>query len=188
MPEVSGTPGEDSAASTSSHLTRRRLLGGAAAVTGGVAAAMALPPNVRQAVAATSAEARRPFSMSEVKHVVILMQENRSFDHYFGTMRGVRGFSDPAAIKLPDGKPVFYQPDANHADGYLLPFHFDTRTTSAQATPGTDHNWGTQHQAFNGGKMDSWIPAKGEFTMGYFTRADIPFHFALAENFTVCDN
>jgi phospholipase C len=188
MPDVSGTPGEDSAESASSHPTRRRLLGGAAAVTGGVAAAMALPPNVRRAVAATSAEARRPFSMSDVEHVVILMQENRSFDHYFGTMRGVLGFSDPAAIKLPNGKPVFYQPDPNHADGYLLPFHFDTRTTSAQATPGTDHNWGTQHQAFNGGKMDSWIPAKGEFTMGYFTRTDLPFHYALADNFTICDN
>jgi phospholipase C len=103
-------------------------------------------------------------------------------------MPGVRGFSDPAAIKLPNGKPVFYQPDPGHADGYLLPFHYDTRATSAQATPGTDHSWGTQHQAWNGGTMDSWIPAKGEFTMGYFDRDDIPFHWALAEAFTICDN
>jgi phospholipase C len=36
--------------------------------------------------------------------------------------------------------------------------------------------------------MDSWIAAKGEYTMGYFTQDDIPFHWALAEAFTLCDN
>jgi phospholipase C len=118
---------------------------------------------------------------------VILMQENRSFDHYFGTMPGVRGFGDPGAIALPGGKPVFYQPDLSHAQGYRLPFRFDTATTSAQATPGTDHFWPTQHQAWNGGQMDQWVVAKGPFTMGYFTREDIPFHWALAEAFTICD-
>ena len=116
------------------------------------------------------------------------MQENRSFDHYFGAMPGVRGFADPAAIRLPGGRPVFCQPDPSHREGYLLPFHFDTKTTSAQATPGTDHIWPSQHQAWNGGKMDAWIAAKGEYTMGYFGRADIPFHWALAEAFTICDN
>ena len=192
MPDVTGTPGEDSVAEAaaegvSPRVTRRRLLGGAAAVAG-AAAATALPPNVRKAVAATEAAGPRPFRMSDVEHVVILTQENRSFDHYFGTLQGVRGFSDPEALTLPDGKPVFYQPDPNHADGYLLPFHFDTRTTNAQATPGTDHSWQTQHQAWNGGKMDSWIAAKGEYTMGHFTRTDLPFHYALADKFTICDN
>jgi phospholipase C len=119
---------------------------------------------------------------------VILMQENRSFDHYFGTMPGVRGFNDPTAIKLASGRSVFYQPDPSHKQGYLLPFHYDTKTTSAQATPGTDHSWPTQHQAWNGGKMNQWIAAKGEFTMGYFGQQDIPFHWALAEAFTICDN
>ena len=98
------------------------------------------------------------------------MQENRSFDHYFGTMPGVRGFSDPAAIRLPDGSPVFRQPHPAHAQGYLTPFRYDTKTTSAQATPGTDHSWATQHEAWNNGKMDQWVRAKGPFTMGYFTR------------------
>ena len=116
------------------------------------------------------------------------MQENRSFDHYFGTMPGVRGFADPTAITLSTGNPVFYQPDPSHAQGYLLPFHYDTKSTSAQATPGTDHSWPTQHQAWDNGAMDQWIAAKGEFTMGYFRKPDIPFHWALAEAFTICDN
>ncbi len=171
-------------------VSRRSLIAGATLLTGAAAAttgAGMLPLSLRRALAASAAF---PASgrLTDIKHIVILMQENRSFDHYFGTMPGVRGFHDPTAIKLPNGRPVFYQPDPSHAQGYLLPFHYDTKKTSAEATPGTDHSWPTQHQAWNHGKMDSWIAAKGEFTMGYFARDDIPFHWALAEAFTICDN
>jgi phospholipase C len=129
------------------------------------------------------------FSPKEIKHVVLLMQENRSFDHYFGTMPGVRGFADPTAMKLAStGESVFYQPYSANPDGYLLPFHLDTRSTGAQAIPSTDHSWPTQHQALDAGKMDLWLPAKGPWTMGYYERQDIPFHWSLAENFTLFDN
>ena len=168
-------------------MSRRQLLTGATALTGVAVGAGLLPVNLRKALAATAASPPRG-SLRDIEHIVILMQENRSFDHYFGTFPGVRGFRDPAAIKLPDGQPVFYQPDPSHAQGYLLPFRYDTHSTSAQATPGTDHSWSSQHQAFNNGAMDSWIAAKGEYTMGYFTQDDIPFHWALAEAFTLCDN
>ena len=125
----------------------------------------------------------------------MLMQENRSFDHYFGTLAGVRGFDDPKALKLATGRSVFYQPDPENPSGYLLPFHLDTRTTSAQKIPSTSHAWEVQHDAWNGGKMDNWLPAhrkadggdKAPYVMGYHTRADIPFQFALAEAFTLCD-
>ncbi len=123
------------------------------------------------------------------------MQENRSFDHYFGTLPGVRGFSDPTAITLSTGKSVFFQPDTQNPEGFLLPFHLDTTTTSAQSIPSTSHAYSVQHSAWNGGKMDNWLPAhlaadgkNGPYTMGYHTRDDIPFQFALAESFTVCDN
>ena len=53
----------------------------------------------------------RRASLSDVRHVVLLMQENRSFDHYFGTLAGVRGFGDAGALWLPDGRSVFQQPD-----------------------------------------------------------------------------
>jgi phospholipase C len=174
-----------------SPLSRRRLLGTAAAAAGGAAASL-LPIEVQQAMA-EGAPANS--SIRDVEHVVLIMQENRSFDHYFGTLSGVRGFNDPDALTLYTGKSVFYQPDPENPDGYLLPFHLDTRTTSAQAIPSTSHAWSVQHNAANAGKMDNWLPAhravedaKAPYVMGYHTRADIPFQFALAESFTVCDN
>jgi phospholipase C len=175
------------AASARPELTRRRLLTGATALSGVAAGTAVLPASLRQALAATL-EAPPGGSLRDIEHIVILMQENRSFDHYFGTMPGVRGFADPAAITLPGGGPVFRQPFPGHPQGYLAPFHLDTRTTSAQATPGTDHSWPTQHLAWNNGTMDRWVQAKGPFTMGYFTQADIPFQWALAQAFTVCDH
>jgi phospholipase C len=175
-----------------SPVSRRRLLGAAAGLAGAALSSQLLPSSVRNALAAGPAAGG---SLRDVKHVVCLMQENRSFDHYFGTMAGVRGFDDPHAISLSSGRSVFYQPDAVHADGYLLPFHLDTATSSAQAIPSTSHAWEVQHEAWNGGKMDRWLPAhraadhhNGPYVMGYYTRQDIPFQFALAEAFTVCDN
>ncbi|MFC5721957.1 alkaline phosphatase family protein [Streptomyces gamaensis] len=173
-------------------MTRRRLLGSAAGAVGGAATLALLPPSVQRAVAA-GPPARG--SLRDIKHVVLLMQENRSFDHYFGTLKGVRGFDDPKAPRLPDGRSVFHQPDAKNPAGYLLPFHLDTHRSSAQAIPSTSHAWEVQHAAWNGGRMDRWLPAhraadgaNGPYVMGYHTREDIPFQFALAENFTVCDN
>jgi phospholipase C len=168
-------------------VSRRTLLAGATALTGATVGAGVLPASLRRAVAATASRSGSA-ALSDIKHVVILMQENRSFDHYYGTMPGVRGFNDPTAITLASGRSVFHQPDSSHAQGYLLPFHYDTKKTSAQATPGTDHSWPTQHQAWHNGKMDQWIAAKGEYTMGYFAQDDIPFHWALADAFTICDN
>jgi phospholipase C len=109
-------------------------------------------------------------------------------------MAGVRGFEDPAAMTLSTGKSVFYQPDPQNLNGYLLPFHLDTRTTSAQRIPSTNHAWSVQHDAWNRGQMDNWLPAhrkvdglNAPYVMGYHTRSDIPFQFALAEAFTICD-
>lgn len=155
------------------------------------AAAALMPPNVRRLLAQ---QTTRPGSFGDIHHIVILMQENRSFDDYFGTLAGVRGFDDPEAMKLPGGQPVFRQSDTENPDGYLLPFHLDTHASSAQKIPSTSHAWLVQHEAWNGGKMDRWLPAhrkadgeKGPFVMGYYKRADIPFQFALAEAFTICD-
>jgi phospholipase C len=173
-------------ASSRPDLPRRRLLAGATALSGVAVSATVLPASLRRALANALRDPPGG-SLRDIEHIVILMQENRSFDHYFGTMPGVRGFADPDAIRLPDGNPVFRQPHPGHAQGYLTPFRYDTRTTSAQATPGTDHSWASQHEAWNNGQMDRWVAAKGPFTMGYFTQADIPFQWALARAFTLCD-
>jgi phospholipase C len=165
-------------------------------VAAGAAVTVGLPPNVAKAVAATKANPPGSFSLQDVKHVVILMQENRSFDHYFGTLSGVGGFSDPGAPKMANGKSVFYQPDPYNSDGYLLPYHLDTSTTAAAAIPSTNHSWVPQHSSLNGGANNNWIPAhyaadgatNYQYVMGYYERKDLPFHFALADNFTICDN
>ena len=176
-------------------VSRRRLLTSAGALTGAALAAEFLPQNVQRALAATPSRTGASSRLSDIKHVVILMQENRSFDHYFGTLPGVRGFSDPDAITLSTGKSVFYQPDSANPDGYTLPFHLDTNATSAQSIPSTSHAWAVQHSAWNNGAMDNWLPAhraadgaNGPFTMGYYEQQDIPFQFALAQNFTILDN
>jgi len=184
---MTGTPEDDSPL----RLTRRRLLGGAAAAGGLAAASTVLPPNVRRALASPPPKGGR---LSDIEHVVLLMQENRSFDHYFGTLYGVRGFDDPDAIRLPNGRRVFYQPDPSNPDGYLLPYRLNTMISAAQAIPSNSHAWPVQHSAWDGGKMDNWVPdhiaadgADGQYTMGYYTREDIPFQFALADAFTICD-
>jgi phospholipase C len=174
-------------------LTRRRLIGGAAVAA--AAASLALPPNLRKELASTQQPVRNG-TLRDIEHVVLLMQENRSFDHYFGTFSGVRGFADPAAIKLPSGNSVFHQPDPANPDGYLLPYHLDSLTTAAQAMPSMNHAWHVQHRAWNNGLMDDWVPTHiasdgsnvGPFTMGYFEETDIPFQRALAAAFTICDN
>ena len=180
--------------SGSTDMTRRRLLGNSARLAAAAFASTFLPPNVRRALAAAPISVAAAGSLRDVKHVVLLMQENRSFDHYFGTMAGVRGFGDTDAMRLSHGKSVFHQPDELSPDGYLLPFHLDTKKTNAQKIPSTSHAWATQHAAWNNGKMDNWLRAhrktdgvKGPYCMGYFKRDDIPFQFALAEAFTICD-
>ncbi|MGW2400164.1 phosphocholine-specific phospholipase C [Kitasatospora sp. NPDC001664] len=158
----------------------------AAGVIGGAGATEAAAADTE------AAKAKRPKpgtgTVADVKHVVILMQENRSFDHYFGTLNGVRGFADKQALQFPDGGDVFRQPDAGRSDGgVMLPYRMDTSKYNAQNAGGLPHDWATGHQAINNGAMNKWIAAKGERAMGYFTREDIPYQFALADAFTLCD-
>jgi phospholipase C len=166
-----------------SRISRRRFLGTTAATAGTAAFA-----NLTSVLHAAMAVSPAGNSMSSIKHVVILMQENRSFDHYLGSLKGVRGFNDRTAISLQNGNKIWEQPNSSGSSAFTLPFHFDTATTSAQCVSDLDHGWDGTHQAWNGGKYNSWVPAKTAPTMGYYTRADIPFHYALADGFTVCDN
>ncbi|MGH3201143.1 MAG: alkaline phosphatase family protein [Streptosporangiaceae bacterium] len=172
-------------------VSRRQLM---ASAGGMVLASFALPSSLRKIIAgsppAAPGHARlASAAVSEIKHVVVLMQENRSFDHYFGAMPGVRGFGDTSVPKS-----RFFQTDAQNPDKYLLPFHTDTHSTSAQNLPSTSHSWGPQHQSWDNGKMDGFVTAHlaangeaGQYTMAYFKRDDVPFHWALTDAFTICD-
>jgi phospholipase C len=129
--------------------------------------------------------------LTDIEHVVILIQENRSFDHYFGSYRGVRGFSEKSA--------AFQQPDPSNTTDppmlKLLPFHLDTSKTNAACTHDITHDWVPQHQSWHNGAMDGFVTSRlainsndAVLSMGYYTRADIPYYYALADGFTICDN
>lgn len=151
--------------------------------------ALTLPPALARA-AAIDADVRSG-AIQDVEHVVILMQENRGFDHYFGTLNGVRGFGDRFPVPVRDaagrqGASVFVQ--AYDKDKLLAPFPLNSAQTFAHMrVEGTPHSWTDAQDAWDQGRMDHWPDAKHPWSMGYFQRADIPFQYALAETFTLCD-
>src|SRR5258706_10108329 len=149
---------------------------------GSAALPAALPQSIDRALAFPAHN--RTGTIRDVEHIVILMQEDRAFGPYFGTLRGVRGYGDPRAVVLPSGRPVWHQPDGS---GVVLPFHPTAPDLGLQFLEDTPHNWTDTHAAWNGGHYDQWIPNKGRTTMAYLTRGDIPFHYALADAFTICD-
>jgi phospholipase C len=159
------------------------FLGATAAAAAGVGFLASLPLDA-------SPPGRRPLrSLDEIEHVVILMQENRSVDHYFGTMRGVRGFGDPAALRFRSGRTVFEQPDQDRPDGnVLLPWHASTSTMDSQDLIGNDHSWFGAHRQWALGRNTGFAADSGENSLAYFTDEDVPFNRALAGAFTFCDH
>ncbi|MFH8992505.1 phosphocholine-specific phospholipase C [Streptomyces sp. NPDC017940] len=143
-----------------------------------------LPPSLQEALAKTPPKG----GLGAIEHVVILMQENRSFDHYFGSLRGVRGFSDRNALRLPGGRSVFEQPAGPST---VLPFPIREAAAAQQKDlqyiGDLDHSWSGGAKAWRDGWMDGWVTAKTAATMAYYTRKDIPLHYELADTFTVCD-
>lgn len=175
-------------------LTRRELLGAGAGLTG----ALLLPKVLRGSVPGSrlirqaASVAPRGKDLGAIEHVVIVMQENRSFDHYFGTYRGVRGFDDRRT-----GAQAFTQRMPGSGKS-VVPFHLDAATSMAQCAGGVDvpiHDWHPQHESWNHGQMDGFVSthahfdgvAQAPFVMSYFTRDDFPFYYALADAFTICD-
>ena len=173
---------------------RRVFLGGAlAAGAGAIAAGCGSSATVSKAATTRPAGS----DLGAIEHVVFLMQENRSFDHYFGSYKGVRGFDDHPKGSLG----AFSQPIATNLSrppiGRQLPFHLDTTNGLGDCTHDLTHSWLPQHLSRNHGTMDAFVrthtstqfegPGYGLLTMGYHTRADLPFHYALADAFTICD-
>ncbi len=197
------------------HFDRRKFL----QLIGGATAMSSFQATVGKALAIEANNRTR--SIKDVEHIVILMQENRPFDHHFGTLRGVRGFNDPRAVNinlpLDSGNgsvpvPVFLQPAGagNVSNGFAVPpstvggpangvevippFRVNPSAINPGLTslglsylPGTDHGWGATHSAWNLGQYDNWAKQNGPMAMSYMTRADLPYHHALADAFTVGD-
>lgn len=171
--------------------TRRDFLRKAGLLSGGAGLIGSLPPSVRRALA-IDPDPGTTFEHAE--HIVLLMQENRSFDHAFGTLQGVRGFNDPRAITLPDKNLVWLQ--SKKSGETYAPFRLNIKDTKATWMSSLPHSWTNQLDAGNYGRHDRWLEAKRsgrkEFadmplTLGYYNRLDIPFYYSLADAFTVCD-
>jgi phospholipase C len=171
--------------------TRRDFIKQAGLLAGGAGIWQALPAAVQKALAIDPAPGS---SFADAEHIVLLMQENRSFDHCFGSLQGVRGFNDPRAIQLPNKNLVWLQ--SNAAGETYLPFRLDIKDTKATWMSSLPHSWENQVDARNEGNYDQWLEAKRSghpdyadmpMTLGYYTREDIPFYYSLADAFTVCD-
>jgi phospholipase C len=171
--------------------SRREFLKKAALLSSAAGMASALPPSVAKAF---SIDPEAGTTWKDAEHVVILMQENRSFDHCFGSMRGVRGFNDPRAMKLPNRDSVFLQ--RNFKDETFAPFRLNMKDTKATWMGSLPHGWTDQTDARNNGAYDRWLVAKASgnkdfkhmpLTLGYYNREDLAFYYSLADAFTVCD-
>ncbi|MEV6067635.1 phosphocholine-specific phospholipase C [Nocardia sp. NPDC052001] len=170
------------------NVSRRRLLGSAATIAAGAAAASLLPSSLHRAMAAPV----RAGGLGAIEHVVLLMQENRSFDHYYGSLAGVRGFGDETPLRLRNGNNAFRQPRGSN--GEVLPF--SARAAAARAgrpdsdiqyLDSLDHEWNGSTKAWGQGWWDRWIEAKSPATMAYYDRRDLPLQYELADTFTICD-
>ncbi|KAM3459564.1 hypothetical protein MY5147_009877 [Beauveria neobassiana] len=132
-------------------------------------------------------------SLKDIKHIILFMQENRSFDHYFGTMAGVRNFADPN-VKKNDGVPVTKQPIKGTKNGVstLSPWHINYLggdwKEATQCMTGGSNGWDAMHGAWNNGRGDGWVTSDTDYNMGYYKREDVPTHFDIAEGWTVMDN
>ncbi|MEZ0542833.1 phosphocholine-specific phospholipase C [Fibrella arboris] len=171
--------------------TRREFLKKAALLAGGAGWPDGFLASIQKALAIAPAPGS---TYLDAEHVVILMQENRSFDHCYGALRGVRGFNDPRAIELPNKNRVWLQ--TNKAGETFAPFRLNLHGTKATWMSSLPHSWANQVDARNEGKFDRWLDVKKSgqaayahmpLTMGYYDRQDIPFYYALADAFTICD-
>lgn len=170
---------------------RRDFIKKAALLSGAAGVFSALPASIQRAMAI---DPRPGSTFLDAEHIVILMQENRSFDHCYGSLRGVRGYNDPRAIQLPNKNLVWLQ--SNEKNETFAPFRLNLKDTKATWMSSLPHSWGNQVDARNNGKYDQWLLVKKSgnkdwspmpLTLGYYNREDIPFYYSLADAFTVCD-
>jgi phospholipase C len=172
--------------------SRRDFLKFAALLSGATGISSFVPESIQRALAI---EPQPGSTFADAEHVVILMQENRSFDHAFGMLQGVRGFNDPRALRQPDGNSVFVQTSQTTGKSYA-PWRLDLRDTRITWMGSIPHSRNSQVDAWNEGLYNNWLDAKKSsnqdyqhipITMGHYTREDLPFYYALADAFTVCD-
>ena len=116
-----------------------------------------------------------------ITHLIVVMQENRSFDHYFGRL-ALAGQPDTDGFP-----PGFQNPDLGANP--VAPFHLSS--TCLEADP--PHQWVAMHAGWNGGNMDGFVQSAavgasdGHYAMGYYDETDLPFYYWLASTFAMSD-
>lgn len=169
--------------------TRRDFLKKTATLAGGAGMLNTLPISIQKAMAINPDPGT---TFYDAEHIVFLMQENRSFDHLYGSLQGVRGYNDPRAIRLPNNNLAWLQTDKS-GDTYA-PFRLDIKDSKITWMGSLPHSWTNQAGARNEGKYNRWLEEKASdydnipFTLGHYSREDLPFYYALADAFTVCDH
>lgn len=171
--------------------SRRNFLKTIGLVAGGTGIMNALPLPIQVVQKAMAINPDKGTTFMDAEHVVMLMQENRSFDHVYGSLQGVRGFNDPRTIRLPDNNLCWLQTDKK--GDTFLPYRLDIKDSKVTWIGGLPHQWGDQVEARNEGRYDKWLDAKSydgkmPFTLGYYNRHDLPFYYALADAFTIGDH
>jgi phospholipase C len=195
---------------------RRNFLRLGAATMGTAAAASFWPSLIEKAMAVQANNPTGTPGLADIEHVIIFMQENRSFDHYFGSMTGVRGFGDPRPTPIPSGNYAWYQPEGTspttrsftqhisasnwttpanwyqsnrptQSSSYVLPFGLNKPGNVAyQFLSDLDHSWKQSQDTWK--NWDVWVPTKSRQSMGFLTANDLPFYYPLANAFTICDD
>jgi phospholipase C len=198
-------------------MKRRKFLKlGAASLGGAAAAGTTWTALIEKALALPPHNPSGTPNLADIEHVVIFMQENRSFDHYFGTYPGVRGYGDPRPAPIPSGNTVWYQPEGTNpgsrsfsqnvpvsawtspdqwyetnraiqSSQFVLPFRLNRDGNVAfQYLTDLNHSWKQSQNTW--GNWDGWVPLKSRQSMGFLNATDLPFYHPLAAAFTVCDD
>lgn len=162
-----------------SALSRRQFLPGAAAL-----ASAGLWPSLlggSKAIAANRRDRAHWPTQNQIKHVVILCQENRSFDHYFGYFASIFGSGKDKAKGFDPSQLTYYDSKGNPYHPYHLTHYCDVDP---------DHSWEGSHAKWNGGAMNGWVTAEGDQTtaIAYFEATDHIYHVQLAQAFSLADH
>lgn len=112
-------------------------------------------------------------SSNPIKHILILCQENRTFDHYFGYYANAGQYGVPSGFSVPGGV----------LGGRTSPYHLPTPITTD-----ISHSWSDIHKEWDNGQMDGFYHTDGLLSMGYYKRSDLTYYYALADTFTLCGN
>ena len=129
---------------------------------------------------ASAAQTTGPQAKTPIQHLIVLMQENHTFDNYFGTYPGADGL--PGNVKMPVNP-------ANPAAGYVIPWHIGTTTITDLS-----HTAPTFLAQYDNGKWDGFVSAldafnqNGTIAMGYYDSSDIPYYWNLAGNYVLFDH